>query len=803
MAEVPYAGGVPQVMPETRAPDDYQHIQANPSQFGGLIGAGEEKAGQGLEQTAGNLFNIEQFKDKIDADSQVNNYITAHNNILYGDPSKPRTGADGQPVLGPDGKPVPDTGYMGLDGRAAADQRADTLKALEDQRTSIRANLKSPQAQLEYDAQTKRMYADAQQRIDVHTDQGWKQWAGNVNEAGAQHAMTSYLRNLGDGEMMKQHAADYINFKVQAAQIKTGDDPQVKQTVIEQAQRDLLKTRIEAVSVNDPSGATKILEAHRDIAGPLYEPLSNQLRARSEQQDGITAATQAVQNATAQSVVRPANARAVTPDDIHHAIVMQESGGNPNEATSTSGAVGIGQIMPATFRQYALPGESITNPATNLAVSKRIINDYFVRYGGDAQRVAVAYFSGPGNVAPPGSPTPWIADRPDPNGKTTSAYVSDVTQRISGQPAAPPGSRYANAVRMVMNDPNLSENAKQHGVAYLARQEQDARVAADATAKAQKEQNDQAANGYVTRMLKGDFNGLTNAIANDPALTWETKRALGEAAEKHGDDDVQGAAQSYGPGFWDAYKKITAPVGDPDRISDPLQVYQRAGPDGDLKLAGAAKLVSTMKEVQRSVDDQAVHTTKTGLMNYAKSQLSFEQDTGPIKIRDPKGEAIFNAQFIPKFEAAYEKWTKGEGGQGGKDPWQFLTKENVDKMLVGMRNKSEMAMERVAATGETLPPENPNLPPPPAPEGIDPAAWQSVVTKPPVMETGAPFPRSSWATALQMLAKNPTPENIATFDRSKFGRAGFRGEELLGQLQGKKATQAEPLYVPPEPPIGP
>jgi hypothetical protein len=112
------------------------------------------------------------------------------------------------------------------------------------------------------------------------------------------------------------------------------------------------------------------------------------------------------------------------------AITQQESGGNPSIGTSVDGAVGPSQILPQTFAQYAKPGESISNPADNQAVQQRILADYAQKFGGDPARVAVAYFSGPNNVAPPGSPTPWVRDVKDGNGKSVSSYVSDVMGRI-------------------------------------------------------------------------------------------------------------------------------------------------------------------------------------------------------------------------------------------------------------------------------------------------------------------------------------------------------------------------------------
>lgn len=123
--------------------------------------------------------------------------------------------------------------------------------------------------------------------------------------------------------------------------------------------------------------------------------------------------------------------------DIYNAIYGQESGGGRNTGTSVTGARGGMQIQPATFAQYAKPGENIDNPADNQAVGKRIIDDLSAKSGGDPARIAVGYFSGPGNIAPPGSPTPWKQDRADPTGKTVSSYVADVTKRMGGNATKP------------------------------------------------------------------------------------------------------------------------------------------------------------------------------------------------------------------------------------------------------------------------------------------------------------------------------------------------------------------------------
>jgi hypothetical protein len=122
----------------------------------------------------------------------------------------------------------------------------------------------------------------------------------------------------------------------------------------------------------------------------------------------------------------------VSADQMDKALWSQESGGAATARTSVTGATGGHQIQPATFQQYAKPGERIDDPTDNAIVGARIAADYTKRYDGDPARVAVAYFSGPDNVAPAGSPTPWKQDLKDPTGKSTSSYVGDVLRRVGG-----------------------------------------------------------------------------------------------------------------------------------------------------------------------------------------------------------------------------------------------------------------------------------------------------------------------------------------------------------------------------------
>lgn len=188
--------------------------------------------------------------------------------------------------------------------------------------------------------------------------------------------------------------------------------------------------------------AVKMLEDNKDaIPAAAYAKISQELapRYRNAQVDGI------FQNDVVNSIHDSYQSHiATTPppapwkgipyapttnnSQLTDAFIDQESGGRGNN---------LGQIQPSTWAAYAKPGENINNPNDNRAVTSRVIDAYskLPNVNGDTSRLAVAYFSGPSNVAPLGSATPWVQDKSDKTGKTTSSYVSDITNKVHGNTA--------------------------------------------------------------------------------------------------------------------------------------------------------------------------------------------------------------------------------------------------------------------------------------------------------------------------------------------------------------------------------
>lgn len=363
MAEVPYNGGVATVSPDASAPSDYQHINASPEAFGASIGRGLEKAGAGLSDASTQAFSLQSYYGKIAVDDQINQLMTTSDKIRRGDPTKT--------VVGPDGQPQPDVGYLGTTGRTALDQREPTMKMLDDAIKAGRENLTTDQQRLEYDNQSRRMRSSWTDQIGAHSDTQFKTWAASVNSAAATHALNHIAANP-EGEEFAHGAADLINARVQEVQSKYGDDPQLKTEAIAKAKSEALKTQLLTIGARDPSRAMQILEKNRDIAGADYSPLVEHLRGRADQQDGYAAADKMIAergNRPYGSASNPVFAQAASevPGGMSAAglarTVQIESSGNPN-AGNASDHVGLGQFSKDTAAQVGITDR--TNPEQSI-----------------------------------------------------------------------------------------------------------------------------------------------------------------------------------------------------------------------------------------------------------------------------------------------------------------------------------------------------------------------------------------------------------------------------------------------------
>ena len=103
------------------------------------------------------------------------------------------------------------------------------------------------------------------------------------------------------------------------------------------------------------------------------------------------------------------------PVSLVHAVIMQESGGDPS-AVSSAGAMGLMQLMPGTANAYGVANPF--DPEQNVAGGVAYLHDLLQRYHGDVTLALAAYNAGSGAVAKYGGVPPYAE---------TQGYVHSVT----------------------------------------------------------------------------------------------------------------------------------------------------------------------------------------------------------------------------------------------------------------------------------------------------------------------------------------------------------------------------------------
>ena len=91
--------------------------------------------------------------------------------------------------------------------------------------------------------------------------------------------------------------------------------------------------------------------------------------------------------------------RMILNDALANAVMMQESGGDPN-AVSSAGAQGLMQLMPGTQRDpgFGIQPVADNSPAENLRVGREYLQAMLTRYNGNQALALAAYNAGPGRV---------------------------------------------------------------------------------------------------------------------------------------------------------------------------------------------------------------------------------------------------------------------------------------------------------------------------------------------------------------------------------------------------------------------
>lgn len=666
MARVDYTG-TPTVEPETQAPDDYGHEQASPASFGAPLAQGAEAAGQGA-------LDLSKFYGQVASDNAINNTISQATSVLRGDPNKT--------VIGPDGTPVPDTGYFGMRGADAMDARQPTAQSLDEILQENRESLATDTAKHQYDTESRRYRAQWANEMGEHYDQQFQQWAVNTNDNTIALTQNQVANHLTNPDALAQDQEAMRQAFVKKDQAQFGNGPGVAQGAVLKADQTFYTTQIRAAIGTNPALAQKVLDESGDTlaALPQYDGLVRQVKEAVFQQtmtpavdgfvntalaDAHTAVHTAAANGGAEAAVAPA---------LKSAILGEESHDQDNIPSSLRGAVGPGQILPATFAQYAHSGENIDNPADNRAVSGRILDHYLQVYGGDAARATVAYFSGPGNVAPAGSATPYLHNASDGH-ETVSQYVAHVESRIGPQNASTPGAPQTGAYPTVADALNANmttyltqaqAQAEKLFPNYPDEQEryvQTVERRLNQTVDQQRKQYEVDAHIVQSAMAgpnppisEGQLTALGPQVANAWNSLQFSNPYVRQGIENRFNVNSKGKALTYGTNFKDYFDRAMAPNGDPSRITDPTQFNNLVGPGEDAALTNTGSdQLSSLMALRSTPQGETFAAQARTFVDQAHADLTFSNPS--VGTIDKQGEALFSkamAQIAPKLMDAYK-----------------------------------------------------------------------------------------------------------------------------------------------------
>ncbi|GEB76539.1 lytic transglycosylase domain-containing protein [Sporolactobacillus inulinus] len=116
-------------------------------------------------------------------------------------------------------------------------------------------------------------------------------------------------------------------------------------------------------------------------------------------------------------IIQEMSAKYSVPAPLIRSVIDTESGGNPN-ATSSSGAMGLMQLMPGTAAELGVTNPY--DPAQNIEAGTRYLSHLIKRYNGDDRLALAAYNAGSGAVQKYGGVPPF---------PETQTYVSKVLNK--------------------------------------------------------------------------------------------------------------------------------------------------------------------------------------------------------------------------------------------------------------------------------------------------------------------------------------------------------------------------------------
>jgi len=604
------------VEPQTSTPNDYLNVRATPQDFGAQVGQATEGLGKTTEAVG----------------TEAGNAGVAYQGML-----NEHAANQAELALATDGGEVYNK-YKSLAGLDAANARPQAIQDYLAVNDKIRNSLGNPAAQRAYDQMASRRISFTVQDMNGYAAEQTQKAFKTGNQASQALAIDTASRysvatdpkqfgTLSTGPVIFTTNTDFTApgwGKYQTLPVSTDKttgrlqfDTSTDQGKVAQADYDntlnvalgkaysnaAISIAIDPDHGNYTNAMNFVLQNKDKMPSATFNELSQRLDPMYRSEQTRIIATNVIAGGHAAYLngqIGPS-----TPDTLTNIFLNQESG---NGATSTN----IGQIQPGTWSQFARPGEDINNPNDNRAVTQRILSKYNSDYQGDVSRMAVAYFSGPGNVAPPGSATPWIQDRTDKTGKSVSSYVSDINSKAgsTGNLVDYLGMHEADYALQARKD------AADHGFDITVQDAAAERVHTQiAEARSYQQSEARALRDNFVKMVTDDKHPITSEAAldynQDPKVKqdWINYQALdpwgASAIKSRINQQARGLSKVYGTDFYSHY----ADVLDGKVKPDDLQSYF-GGDNAPISASGTAILDKAYANMQTPQGQAFAHAER-------------------------------------------------------------------------------------------------------------------------------------------------------------------------------------------------
>ncbi|HXA70010.1 MAG TPA: hypothetical protein VNW24_06150 [Stellaceae bacterium] len=197
---------------------------------------------------------------------------------------------------------------------------------------------------------------------------------------------------------------------------------------------------------------------------------------------------------------------------------------------------------------------------------------------------------------------------------------------------------------------NLEAEQRAADIEALRQQRQQQKAEADA--------GNAIAARYVSQLAVDPTSVDVGALARErfPDSQQDTRQALLGAAQTAIAQAGDKTAAGYGLGFWQAFNRVTAADGAPNKITDPAELLKLAGPEGGgaLTMQGVQQLQRFL-DASKTVEDRAQSAMEQNFLRQAHAAI-----TGTEAPADPASEARFQNFLGAYFPALQDSLASGK-----------------------------------------------------------------------------------------------------------------------------------------------